>query len=337
MKAAVYYSTGPPDVFRYEDVPDPHAEPDQIVFDVEAISIEGGDVLSRAAGQVKTTPHIVGYQAAGTIAEVGEDVTTLTPGQRVVAFMWSGSHASKAAALARYTFPVPDDLDILLASVVPVAFGTAHDCLFEFGHLQAGETVLVQGAGGGVGLAAVQLAQRAGARVLGTASSDDRLERLKSYGLDQGFNYKDGDVTAAIMAATDDRGVDLVVDPIAGRVLEQSIACLAHRGRIALVGGAGRDQYNPSLFPLMLKEGSIVGVFLGAEFDRQPDRTRGMIQGLLDDCANGTLRPVIDRVFPLSEAAAAHEFIESRRAFGRVVLLPEGSQARQAATATAEV
>ena len=147
---------------------------------------------------------------------------------------------------------------------------------------------------------------------------------LKAYGLDQGFNYKAGDVTAAIMAATGDHGVDLVVDPIAGHVLAQSIACLAHRGRISLVGFAGRDQYTPELFPLMRKEASITGVFLGAEVDRQTERTRGVIEQLLADCAAGTLKPVIDRVFPLSQAAAAHEYIESRRAFGRVVLVPEG-------------
>jgi NADPH2:quinone reductase len=324
MKAAVYYRNGPPDVFRYEDVADPQAKPGDVVIHVQAISIEGGDLLNRAAGEIKTTPHIVGYQAAGTVAEVGDGVTEFEPGQRVVAFMWSGSHASMAAAPARYTYKIPDGMDLVAASVVPVAFGTAHDCLFEFGHLKAGETVLVQGAAGGVGLAAVQIAKRAGARVFGTASSDDRLDRLKSYGLDQGFNYKSGDVTAAIMAATGNRGVDLVVDPIAGRALELSIACLAHRGRISLVGGAGRDQYNPPLWPLMFKEGSITGVFLGAEFDRQPERTRRMIEQLLNDCAKGTLTPVIDRTFPLSEAAAAHAYIESRRAFGRVVLVPEG-------------
>jgi NADPH2:quinone reductase len=324
MKAAVYYQNGGPDVFRYEDVPDPHAQRGEVVIRVQAISIEGGDLLNRAGGELKTTPHIVGYQAAGTVAEVGESVTEFKRGDRVVAFMWSGSHASMAPALARFTFRVPDGMDLVAASTVPVAFGTAHDCLFEFGHLKAGEIVLIQGAASGVGLAAVQIAKRAGARVLGTASSDDRLARLKPYGLDQGFNYRSGDVTSAIMAATGDRGVDLVVDPIAGRALELSIACLAHYGRITLVGGAGRDQYSPPLWPLMFKEGSIAGVFLGAEFDRQPERTRGMIEQLLNDCAQGQLTAVIDRTFPLSEAAAAHEYIESRRAVGRVVLVPEG-------------
>ena len=178
-------------------------------------------------------------------------------------------------------------------------------------------------AAGGGAVAAVQLAKLAGAKVFGTASSDDRLDRLKAHGLDQGFNYKTGDVTAAIMAATGNRGVDLIVDPIAGKVLEQSIACVAHRGRITLVGGAGRDPYTPSLFPLMMKEASIIGVFLGGEFDRQTTRVRAMIEQLIADCAAGTLKPVIDRRFPLSQAAAAHEYIESRQAFGRVVLIPD--------------
>jgi NADPH2:quinone reductase len=322
MKAAVYYQNGPPSVFRYEDVPDPHAGRDEVVLRVQAISIEGGDLLNRMAGGLKTTPHIVGYQAAGTVTEIGEGVSNVRVGQRVVAFMWSGSHASMAAAPARYIFAIPDGMDLVSAAVIPVAYGTAHDCLFEFGRLKAGETVLIQGAAGGVGLAAVQLAKRAGARVFGTASSDDRLERLKAHGLDHGFNYRTGDVTAAIMAATGNQGVDLIVDPIAGRVLEQSIKCVAHRGRITLVGGAGRDQYSPPLFPLMFKEASIIGVFLGGEFDRQSARVRAMIEQLIADCAAGTLRPVVDRLFPLSQAAAAHEYIESRRAFGRVVLVP---------------
>jgi NADPH2:quinone reductase len=325
MKAAVYYHNGPPSVFKYEDVPDPRAGAGEIVLRVQAVSIEGGDLINRSVSKPQVAPHIVGYQAAGTVTEIGEGVERFKLGQRVVAFMWSGSHASMAKTAARYAFAVPDGMDLMTASVVPVAYGTAHDCLFEFGHLKRGETVLVQGAAGGVGLATVQLAKRAGARVFGTASSDDRLERLKAHGLDQGFNYRVDAVTAAVMAATGDRGVDLVVDPIAGKVLEQSLACVGHRGRITLVGGAGRDQFTPALWPLMFKEASITGVFLGAEFDRQPERTRAMIEQLIADCAAGTLKPVIDRVFPLAQAATAHEYIESRRAFGRVVLVPEGS------------
>src|SRR5438094_6843825 len=214
MKAAVYYETGPPDVFRYEDVPDPAGFPGGVVVDVEAISIEGGDTLNRAGGEMASVPHIVGYQCAGTISEVGEGVDDRHVGQRVVATMLWGSHAEKVAVPAMITWPIPDGADVAACACVPVAFGTADDCLFEFGHLQEGETVLIQAGAGGVGLAAIQLAKRAGATVLATASSDDRLERLREHGLDHGINYTTEDFASAARRLTDGRGVDLVVDSV---------------------------------------------------------------------------------------------------------------------------
>ncbi len=138
MKAAVYYEAGAPDVLRYEDVPDPAYYPGGVLIDVEAISIEGGDTLNRAGGQMTSTPHIVGYQCAGTIREVGEGVEDRTVGQKVVATMMSGSHAEMVAVPSLITWPIPDGADVIAAACVPVAFGTADDCLFEFGHLQAG-------------------------------------------------------------------------------------------------------------------------------------------------------------------------------------------------------
>ena len=166
MKAAVYYETGAPDVLRYEDVPDPEPLPGMVVIDVEAISIEGGDTLNRSGGDMATTPHVVGYQAAGTISAVGEGVTEREVGQRVVGTMLWGSHAEKFVVPGATTWLVPDGADIVACACVPVAFGTADDCLFEFGRLQAGETVLVQAGAGGVGVAAIQLAKRAGATVI---------------------------------------------------------------------------------------------------------------------------------------------------------------------------
>src|SRR4051794_25654988 len=128
MKAAVYYETGPPDVFRYEDLPDPAVFPGGVVIDVEAISIEGGDTLNRAGGEMTSTPHIVGYQCAGTISEVGEGVDDRHVGQKVVATMMSGSHAEKVAVPALITWPIPDGADVVACACVPVAFGTADDC-----------------------------------------------------------------------------------------------------------------------------------------------------------------------------------------------------------------
>ena len=319
MKAAVYYETGGPEVFRYEDVPDPVCHPRGIIVQVEAISIEGGDVLHRAGGDLPSRPHIVGYQCGGTIVEAGEQVADRAPGQRVVVTLPSGSHAERVSVPARSSWLVPDGLEMREAACVPIAFGTADDCLFEFGGLRAGETVLVQGGAGGVGLAAIQLAKRAGASVLATASSDEKLARLREFGLDHGINYRAHDLVAAARELTAGRGVDLVVDPV-GATLDQSLACLAYRGRVSFVGNAGRGDTRIDARPLMLGNQSLTGVYLGAEMNTE--RVHGMIARHLDDVASGALKVVIDRAYPLAEAAAAHAYIESRQAFGRVVLIP---------------
>lgn len=322
MKAAVYYATGGPEVFRYEDVPEPVLRPGGLLVDVAAVGVQGGDLLHRQGGVLATTPHIVGYQASGIVREVGEGVEGFSPGQPVVATMGYGSHAEVVSVPARAAWPVPAGLSLPEAAGVPVEFGTADDCLFEFGHLRAGETVLVQAGAGGVGLAAIQLAKASGATVLATASSDDRLDRLRDYGLDHGINYATADVAAEVMRHTGGRGADLVVDPVGGRTLEGSIAALAYRGRISWVGQAGRDERPPEVWPIMQKNGSVTGVFLGAEMAMRPDRARQMIAGLLERVATGELKVVIDRTFPLAEAADAHRYIESRKAFGRVLLVP---------------
>jgi NADPH2:quinone reductase len=319
MKAAVYYETGPPDVLRYEDVPDPVCGPGDVLIDVEAISIEGGDTLNRGGGEMSARPHIVGYQCAGTVAEVGADVADRSVGQRVVCSFLEGSHAERRAVPSVVTWVVPDPLDIIEAACIPIAFGTADDCLFEFGHLEPGQTVLVQAGASGVGLAAIQLAKRAGATVLATASSDEKLARLRDFGLDHGINYRDVDFAAAARELTGGRGVDLVVDSV-GSTLTGSVQALAYRGRCTLVGQAGRDPQPFDAWMLMMGNQTVTGVFFGAEIIN--DRVRDMVARHLDDVASGALRVVVDRTFPLAEAAAAHAYIESRQAFGRVVLVP---------------
>ena len=320
MKAAVYYSTGGPEVFRYENVNDPVGAPGCVIIAVEAISIEGGDTLHRAGGVLTSTPHIVGYQCAGTIREVGEGVTDRHIGQRVVATMMAGSHAELVVVPAIVTWPIPEGADIDAVACVPIAFGTADDCLFEFGHLTTGETVLIQAGAGGVGLAAIQLAKRAGATVLATASSDHRLERLRTFGLDEPINYSHDDWVHRVRATTGGRGVDLVVDSVGGRVLAGSLQCLAYRGRAISVGNAGREAQPLDISSLAMGNRSLTGVFLGAEI--ATERVRAMIARHIDDVAAGRLQVVVDRVYPLAEAAAAHAYIESRQAFGRVVLRP---------------
>ncbi len=320
MKAAVYYETGAPSVFKYEEVPDPLCHPAGVIIDVKAIGIQGGDTLNRQGGMMASRPHIVGYQAAGIVREVGERVTDRKRGDRVVATMPFGSHAALASVPATATYIVPAEMDLGVAAAIPIEFGTAHDCLFEFGNLKAGETVLVQAGGGGVGLAAIQLAKRAGATVLATASSDEKLERLKPFGLDHGINYRTEDFIARTIDLTDGLGANLIVDSVGGKTLEGSVAALAYRGRISWVGNAGREARVPNLGGLGQKNASVTGVYLGAEMTFNAARCRAMIEGLLADVARGNLKVMIDRTFPLSEAAAAHSYIESRGAFGRVLL-----------------
>lgn len=253
--------------------------------------------------------------------EVGEGVSEFRAGQPVVATMSHGSHASLVSVAARAAYAIPEGLSIEEAAAVPIEFGTADDCLFEFGGLQAGQSVLIHAGASGVGLAAIQLAKRAGATVLATASSDERVARLAEYGCDVGINYATTDWVKAAAAHTE-RGANLIVDSVGGPVLQQSLEAVAYRGRVISVGRAGRDDSRQDTWPLVSKNASLVGVLLGVEMAVNAPRTRAMIEGLLADVARGELRAVIDRSFPLSEAAAAHAYIESRQAFGRVLLVP---------------
>jgi NADPH2:quinone reductase len=322
MKAAVFDRTGGPDVFRYDEVPDPELRPGGVIVEVQAVGVQGGDLLHRQRGEIPSTPHIVGYQAAGVVREVGDGVEGLAVGQPVVATMAAGSHAELVGVPAASVWALPEGLSVREAAGVPIEFATAHDCLFEFGHLRAGQTVLVQAGAGGVGLAAIQLAKAAGATVVATASSDERLERLRDFGLDHPINYAATDVVREVMNVTDGRGVDLVVDPVGGRVLEASIASLAYRGRVSWVGRAGRDAAVPDVWPLAMKNATLTGVFLGAEMMMMPERVRPLVAEMLERVARGELRVAIDSTFPLADAAGAHRYIEGRQAFGRVLLIP---------------
>ena len=320
MKAAVYYETGGPNVFKYEEVLDPVCGLRDIVIDIRAISIEGGDVLNRTGGPMAAVPHIVGYDAAGVIVQVGEKVTNRQTGQRVTTLSPFGSHAEKRTAAAITSWIIPDKVSFEEAACVPVTFGTAHDCLFEFGRLKAGETVLIQAGASGVGVAAIQLAKRAGARVLATASSNQRLERLKGYGLDEGINYAEKDLVAEVRRLTENQGVDLVVDGVGGEILQKSIEAARFRGRIITFGQAGRVFRKIDISGLAMGNKTLTGVYLGAEI--ATERAQKMIDQLLNDIAAGAIKVPIDRTFPLSQAAEAHAYIESRQAVGRVLLIP---------------
>jgi NADPH2:quinone reductase len=322
MKAAVIHENGDPGVLSYEDVPEPECPDGFVVVDAEAISIEGGDLLARAAGQLPQVPHVVGYLSAGSVSEVGAGVEGREVGDRVVALNAAGSHAARRAVPAAMTWPIPAGLDAARAACVPVAFGTAYECLFTAGQLEKGQTVLIHAGAGGVGMAAIQLAKRAGATVIATASSNDKLERLKPLGLDHPINYATDSFVELTDELTDSRGVDIVIDSVGGQNLVDSVDVLAYRATLVSVGVAGRAGSAIEARSLWTRNNALRGVFLGGAILAEYPRVHAMIADMLERVASGELHVEIDRSFALADAAAAHEYLESRKAFGRVILTP---------------
>jgi len=309
-------------VLRYEDVPDPQCFDGCVLVEVEAISIEGGDLLARALSPLPASPHIVGYLCAGTVVEVGAGVESPALGEKVVALNANGSHAEKRVVPAAMTWRIPEGLDPAVAACIPVALGTAHECLFTAANLERGQTALIHAGAGGVGMAAIQMAAQAGATVISTASSDEKLERLKPFGLDHGINYSSESFVELVRELTDGRGVDVVLDSVGGKNLVDSIDALAYRGTLVSVGVAGRAGSDLEAKALWAKNNTLRGVFLGGALLSEHPRVHAMISGLIERVASGELRVEIDRSFALAEAAEAHAYLEGRNAFGRVVLKP---------------
>lgn len=320
MFAAAIEINGGPEAFSYVEMPDPVCADDGLVIDVEAISIEGGDLLARAMSPLKSVPHVVGYIAAGTVVEVGNAVTERKVGERVVTLHGDGSHATKRAVSAAMAWPIPDGVSTRDAACVPVAFGTAFECLFTAGDLQPGQTVLIHAGSGGVGMAAIQMAKLAGATVIATASSADKLERLKAFGMNHGIDYATEDFVKATQRLVGPKGVNLVIDSVGGKTLADSVKVLGWRGRLVSVGIAARGGSAVDAFSLWARNNTLHGVLLATALRAEYPRTFAMIGECLARVASGELKVQIAKVFPLSEAAAAHAYIEGRHAFGRVVM-----------------
>ena len=321
MKAAVIHEQGGPEVLRYEQLPDPTPGPDDVVIDVEVISLEGGDLLSRSILPIASFPHVVGYQAGGRVAATGANVTAFHPGERVVGFNFAGSHAEKFVTPAATVFKVPDGLDMRIAATMPVTFGTADEALFEAGQLKAGQTVFIQGGSGGVGLAAIQLANAAGATVIATAPVD-RVEGVRKLGCDHPIAYDQTDYAAEVLRLTDGKGVDLVVDLVGGdsQAVSKLISTVAYKGRLSIVGLASGQAPSVAFWDIVPKNMTVRGVLFGLEMGTP--RGRAMIEKSLERAAAGALTMPIERDFPLSEAALAHRYAEQDRPLGRLLLIP---------------
>jgi NADPH2:quinone reductase len=320
MKAVYYHENGGPEVMQFGDLPSPELDAGSVLIRNEAISIEGGDLLNRLVTPPAQTPFIPGYQAAGVVEAVGSGVTRFKPGERVVAFNWNGSHAELMIAPEDFCFAVPERLDLQLAAVAPIAFGTAHDALVAYGRVQPGEVVLIQGAAGGVGLAAVQIAREIGATVIGTAANAERLERIAPYGLDHGINYRDEDIAKRCRELTGGKGVDLVLDLAGGRGKAQLVKALRPHGRYAVVGASSGDLPSFSFFELIRAQINIYGVSLGQEM--HTPRVHDLVDMIFAKLADGSYKMPIDRVFALSDAVAAHRHVAEGHPFGRVIMVP---------------
>jgi NADPH:quinone reductase-like Zn-dependent oxidoreductase len=319
VKAAIYHEPGVPYVLGYADLADPDLGASDVLIEVQAISIEGGDLIRRRTLQPPRPDYIVGYAAAGVVLAVGRAVTTRKVGDRLTTFASDGSHASLRAVPESQTWIIPDGVDIVDAAALPIAFGTAYHSLFTRGALQAGENVLIQGAAGGVGLAAIQLARRAGAAVIAVSSRANRLTQLIALGATHVVDRRSVDVTKAVLDLTDGRGADLVLDPV-GTTLDASLRALAPEGRLVFVGNAGGGALTPDLWPAMQHNQSLLGVFMGTQFSHPT--VAATVDRMLADVADTKLKVVIDKSFALKNAAEAHHHAEHGQPFGRVIMRP---------------
>lgn len=319
MKAAVYDHPGPPDVLHYKEVPDPKVGPGDVLIAIDAISIEGGDLINRRSTPPSSSSWIVGYAASGRVVAVGVDVADRKIGDRVAAFDMQGSHAELWAVPATRTWLLPSGVDAASAAALPISFGTAHHCLFARGGLLRHETVLIQGAAGGVGLAAVQLAAKAGATVIAVSSGEKRLEKISSLGADHVIDRSSQDLVEAVQDITKGNGVDLVIDPV-GATLPSSLAVLSPESRLVFVGNAGGGNLSVDLWPAMQSNQTLHGVYMGTLFERP--RIRSTVDALLVALENREIEVRIERAFPLSEARAAHDFAERAKPLGRVIMEP---------------
>lgn len=319
MKAAVYDRPGPPDIFRIVDLPDPVAGKGEILIAVEAISIEGGDLINRRVALPPHENYVVGYAAAGTVIAVGEGVTQRKPGDRVATFDLAGSHADRRVVPVGRTWLVPDGVHIAEAAILPIAFGTAHHCIHARAGLKEGETTLIMAAAGGVGVAAIQLAKKAGGTVLAVASGVGRQDRLKALGADHVIDRREQDVVSEVRRITGGKGADVAIDPV-GTTLAQSLNALAPNGRLVFVGNAGGGDLSVDLWPAMQANQSLLGVFMGTRLEN-PD-VRATIDEMLAAVADGNIKVLMEKEFPLSEVARAHAFAETAKPLGRVVMRP---------------
>ena len=322
MKAIQCQSYGPPENLTLAELDAPVAEPEQAIVEVHAAALNFPDTL-QIQGKYQfqpPMPFIPGSEISGVIKAVGKSVTDLSPGDRVMATPGIGGLAQEVAVDTRAIRKIPEQMDFPTAAGFAMVYTTSYHALKQRARLQSGETLLVLGASGGVGLAAVELGKMMGARVIAAASSDEKLEFIKRWNPDAVINYGDGELKEKVKALTEDRGADVIYDPVGGDLFDQSCRCINWNGRLLVVGfTSGRiPEYKANL--ALLKGSSMVGVFLGRFRKEEPAAYEENFRELLGFYADGKLNPVVTQTFPFQDYVSAFNIFHERRVMGKVTL-----------------
>lgn len=327
MRAVICSAFGEPEALSVETVADPVAAAGDIVIQVHAAGVNFPDALM-VMGQYQVRPPLPftpGGEAAGVIIEVGTGVHHVHVGQRVALFTRTGAFAERLCAPAITATPIPDVIPFDVAATLPLAFGTAMHALIDRAGIVPGETLLVLGASGGVGLAAVMIGKALGARVIAAASTDEKLALCRAHGADDVINYATESLRDRVKVLTNGLGPDVICDPVGGEFTEAAFRSIAWGGRHLVVGFAGGGIPSLPLNLPLLKGASVVGVFWGSFEQREPAANARHLAQLLDWVANQTIAPVVSARYPLSQTSAALRAMLGRQVVGKVVVVPQES------------
>ncbi|MDQ1918783.1 NADPH:quinone oxidoreductase family protein [Massilia pseudoviolaceinigra] len=325
MKAVVCKAWGLPDSLVVEQVAAPVAGPGQVLLDVKAAGVNFPDVLI-IQGKYQFKPELPftpGSELSGVVSALGQGVTNVKLGDRVIAFTAQGAFAQQIVVPAQAVMPMPPGMDFDTAAAITLTYGTSHHAVVDRAALQAGETMLVLGAAGGVGLAAIEIGKALGARVIAAASTDDKLAVCREHGADATINYSNEDLREAIKAATDGKGPDVIYDPVGGIYAEPAFRSIGWRGRYLVVGFANGDIPKLPLNLTLLKGASLMGVFWGEFAKREPKANMAAMRELMGWLAEGKIRPRISGRYPLEQTAQALNDMAARKVTGKVVIVPD--------------